>query len=201
MTFGSTSSYYDIIIEAVQNSRHPGLPEKGEFKPTGVIALLTMDSDPSLLFVQKANGKNYPWSNQMAFPGGHADLMDTSLEETALRELEEEMGISKNHVDTIGSIGHFQTINNRDIKAFVGFWDQNQKIKYDPLEIARSFLIPVNHLISIHMEKNFTGRIPDIHELTYPYEDVVIWGATAKILHHFLEILIPLLEGQKMMDS
>ncbi len=194
MTFVSTSIYHDIIIKAVRNSIHPGLPEKNKFKPTSVIALLTMNDDPCLLFVQKANGENYPWSNQMAFPGGHVDLTDINREKTALRELEEEVGISENHVDTIGSIGHFRTINNRDIEAFVGFWDQTQRIKYDFLEIARSFLIPISYLIDMHMKKNFTDRIPDIHELTYPYKDVVIWGATARILHHFIEILIPLLK-------
>ncbi len=191
MTLVSINNYHDIIIKAVRNSRHPGLPERQGFMPTSVIALLTMDDNPCLLFVQKAEGKNYPWSNQMAFPGGHVDPADANRRETALRELKEEMGIFENHVTTIGSIGHFQTINNRDIEAFVGFWDQKQKVQYDSSEIARSFLIPVSYLAGIHMEKNFTDRIPDIHELTYPYEDIVIWGATARILHHFLEILIP----------
>ena len=174
MTFVSTKSYHDIIIKAVKDSIHPGIPENNGFKPTSVIALITMDREPCLLFIQKAKSINYPWSNQMAFPGGHADLTDASREETALRELEEEMGISGDHVDIIGSIGHIQTINNRDIEAFVGFWDQNQKIQFDASEIARFFLIPVTYLVSIHMEKNFTGRIPDIDELTYPYKDVVI---------------------------
>ncbi len=193
MTFVSVSNYYDIIVKAVNNSLHPELPEKSGFKPTSVIALLTADDDPCLLFVQKAEGKNYPWSNHMAFPGGHVDLTDANRMETALRELEEEMGISRDHVETIGSIGHFQTINNRDIEAFVGFWDQRQIVQCNSLEIARSFLIPVSYLVDIHMKKNFSNRIPDIDELLYPYEDIVIWGATARILHHFLEVIIPFL--------
>ena len=194
MTFVSTKNYHDLIVKAVKNSIHPGIPKNNGFKPTSVIALITRDIEPCLLFIQKANGINYPWSNQMAFPGGHADLADVDRKETALRELEEEMGISKDHVDTIGSIGHFQTINNRDIEAFVGFWDQNQKIRFDASEIARFFLIPVTYLVKIHIEKHFIGRLPDIDELTYPFKDVVIWGATAKILYHFLEVLIALME-------
>ncbi len=191
MTFVSTKNYHDIIIQAVKKSIHPGIPENNGFKPTSVIALVTMDKEPRLLFIQKANNIDYPWSNHMAFPGGHVDLMDADRKETALRELEEEMGISRDHVHTIGSIGHFETINNRDIEAFVGFWDQTQKVQFDASEIARFFLIPLTFLVKIHMEKNFTGRIPSMDELTYPFEDVVIWGATARILHHFLEVLIP----------
>jgi len=38
----------------------------------------------------------------------------------------------------------------------------------------------------------FHNRIPSIDELRYPFEDVVIWGATARILHHLIELLYPL---------
>lgn len=38
------------------------------------------------------------------------------------------------------------------------------------------------------------NRIPDAHELRYPFEDVVIRRATARILHHFIEILFPMLK-------
>ncbi|MEA1967205.1 MAG: CoA pyrophosphatase [Thermodesulfobacteriota bacterium] len=180
---------YNRLTKAVKNSTHPAPPEEGLFKPTSVIALLGLTKEPYILFIQKADLKGYPWRNQMAFPGGHADPEDASREATALRELKEEMGISEDNVDVIGSLGHFQTINNRDIEAFIGIWDQKEKIKIDSAEIARTFCIPVNHLIKTHKEKNLAHRLPDIHELTYPYEDVVIWGVTAKIIHHFLEIL------------
>lgn len=180
---------FDALSRAVIESNHPGPPPEDMFRPTSVMALMEFDSAPNLIFIQKADIKGYPWRNQMAFPGGHWDPGDRSRKATALRELEEEMGISGRHVEVIGSLGHFQTINQRDIEAFVGVWDQEQEICADASEIQRVFHIPVGHLLDVHMAKGLNGRNPGLEELTYPYEDVVIWGATAKILHHFMEIV------------
>ena len=181
---------YELLTRALNETTHPEAPNKNLFQATSVIALFGIKKEPFLLLIQKADIKGYPWRNQMAFPGGHMDPFDASREETALRELEEEMGILRDNVDVIGSLGHFQTINNKDIEAFVGIWDQKGEIVFDTSEISRFFKLPVSHLLSLHREKNFMNRTPDIHELTYPYKDVVIWGVTAKIIHHLMEILL-----------
>jgi coenzyme A diphosphatase NUDT7 len=44
-------------------------------------------------------------------------------------------------------------------------------------------------LTKIQKEKGYAGCTPNIMELTYPYEDILIWGVTAKILHHMIEII------------
>ncbi len=180
-----------ILRSAVQNQGHPGPPEKGRFQSTSVIALFSIvDTEVSLLFIQKADVQGYPWANQMAFPGGHRDERDTSTRQTALRELSEEMGIDRKDVEIIGSLGHFQTINDKDIEAWVGVWNRNGSICHDPSEISRVFQIPLDYLIDIHMKNHFHGTMPDVSRLQYPYEDVIIWGVTAKILHHLIEILL-----------
>jgi hypothetical protein len=60
----------------------------------------------------------------------------------------------------------------------------------DPAEIRRVFQIPVSHLVALHKKNGYLGKTPPVLDLTYPFEDVVIWGVTAKILHHLLEVLI-----------
>jgi 8-oxo-dGTP pyrophosphatase MutT (NUDIX family) len=145
---------------------------------------------PKLLFIQKADVAGYPWRNQMAFPGGHVDEADHSPLDAALRELEEELRIIPENVEVIGSIGHFQTINHKDIQAFTGIWNQQDTIRFDPVEIRRVFQIPVSHLTDLHREKGYLGETPPVLDLIYPFQDVVIWGVTAKILHHMLNILI-----------
>ena len=110
------------------------------------------------------------------------------------RELEEELNISKDQVDFIGSLGHFQTLTKpRDIEAFIGLWDGRGPLRFDATEIARILEIPLKTLVDIHQGERYHGRQPDIDKLEYPFEDVVIWGATAKILHHFIELIYPLI--------
>lgn len=161
----------------------------GTLKPACVFLLLYEKNDglhiPAIL---KADNKGYPWANQVALPGGRRDPGDATAEETAYRELEEEMGITRPHVDLIGSMGHFQTLNSTEIQVFTGVWDEVETIRFDPSEIARVIHIPVDHLLDTHQKKGFSGRIPGWEELLYPVDDVVVWGATAKILHYFLEL-------------
>jgi len=179
------------IRSAVLNAHHPGAPDKGHFQPTSVIALFLFDDDPKLLFIQKADVEGYPWAGQMAFPGGHRDKKDASIRDTALRELEEEMGIGRENVEVLGSLGHFQTINSKDIEAFVGIWNKKEAILFDPSEISRVFEIPLFFLMDLHKEKGFDKfeYPPNVMGLKYPYEDVLIWGVTAKIVYHLIEVL------------
>ncbi len=181
--------FFSCLETAISEASHPAAPEQGLFQPTSVIALFSATPDLSLLFIQKANTKGYPWANQMAFPGGHHDRTDGTRLETALRELEEEMNIHRDHVRVAGSLGHFQTINNKDIEAFTGVWHHQGAIYHDPAEISRVFQIPLDHLIETHVSKSYHKYSPSIHTLTYPYEDVVIWGVTAKIVYHLIQLL------------
>jgi len=183
-------NYINRIRSAVKEESHPGPPKPGLFQPTSVMALFIFNREIELIFIRKANVKGYPWANQMAFPGGHQEKEDASTKDTALRELTEEMGIHRKNVEVIGSLGHFQTINDKDIEAYTGIWNQQDVIEYDRAEISRVFQIPLKYLVDLHKEKGFHQKHPNVMQLTYPYEDALIWGVTAKILHHLIEVLL-----------
>ena len=178
----------------IHNNPAPPAPEAGFYKPASVFLLLFNPEAPHILAIQKTDSEGYPWSNQVALPGGHLDAQDASPLAAAFRELEEEMRISRNQVHLLGSIGHFQTINRRDIEVFTGLWNGKGPIQHDPAEISRVLKIPLQVLVHTHRAKGFHDRIPDVQELRYPFKDVEVWGATARILHHFIELLYPILE-------
>ena len=74
---------------------------------------------------------------------------------------------------------------------FAGLWEAaGGPMWHDPTEISRILEIPLRELVKTHNTKNFHGRLPDVNELRYPFEDVVIWGVTARVLHHFIELLL-----------
>jgi len=178
----------------IHNNPAPPAPEAGFYKAACVFLLLFNPEAPHILAIQKTASEGYPWSNQVALPGGHLDAQDASPLAAAFRELEEEMRISRNQVHLLGSIGHFQTINHRDIEVFTGLWNGLGPIRHDPAEISRVLKIPLQVLFHTHRAKGFHDRIPDVQELRYPFKDVEVWGATARILHHFIELLYPILE-------
>lgn len=161
------------------------------YRLASVFMLLFNMSNPHLLAILKSDTDGYPWRNQVALPGGHADEEDASPLDTAFRELDEELGIPRDQVELIGTTGHFQTINYVDIQVFVGLWNEKGPIRFDKNEIARVLKIPFEKLFHTHLISNFHERSPDTLNLIYPFRGVEIWGATAKILHHFIELTYP----------
>ena len=193
MYLESTPINVGALKAIIRNNPSPSAPEAGLYRSACVFLLLFNPGNPHLLAIQKAKSEGYPWSNQVALPGGHLDAEDASPLDGAFRELEEEVSIDRGQVQLLGSIGHFQTINHRDIEVFTGLWNGVGPIKHDPTEISRVLKIPLQVLVHTHLTKEYHNRIPDVHELRYPFEDVEVWGATARILHHFIELLYPLL--------
>jgi 8-oxo-dGTP pyrophosphatase MutT (NUDIX family) len=179
----------------IRTNPAPQAPATGAYKPACVFLLLFNREAPHVLAIQKTDTEGYPWSNQVALPGGHLDEEDASPLDGAFRELEEEMNIARSQVRLLGSIGHFQTINRRDIEVFAGLWNGVGPVQHDPAEISRVLEIPVEVLVRTHIANGYHDRVPDVDELKYPFEDVVVWGATARILHHFIELLYPLVES------
>ena len=164
---------------------------------TSVFLLLYNKADiPFILAILKADTPGYAWSNQVALPGGHVDETDPSPLEAAYRELEEELGICRHQVKFIGSMGHFQTIQQKDIEVFVGVWDgRMESVTYDPKEISKVLELPVDQFLKNHLSSHFHGRIPNIMELLYPFDNVVVWGVTARIFHYFFEMLLTQLDA------
>lgn len=193
----STQCKIDLLRlkQLIAEADSPGPPADASYRSACVFLLLFNRREPHLLAIQKSDTEGYPWRNQVALPGGHVDKADAGPVEAAFREVAEEVNISRRQVEFIGSAGHFQTINHRDIQVFVGIWNGKGPLRCEPAEIARILEIPVKTLVQTHIAKKYHGRIPGVRELTYPFQDVVIWGVTARILHHCIELAYPLLES------
>jgi len=154
-----------------------------------------------VIAIQKSDTEGYAWRNQVALPGGHVDTIDATPLHTAFRELEEELFIKRDQVEVIGSMGHFQTINFKDIEVFTGLWNGKGPIGHDPDEISRVLEIPLKTLVSLHKSNGYHGKTSDCYDFQYKLADVTIWGVTARILHFFLEICYPLVDVKTILKN
>jgi 8-oxo-dGTP pyrophosphatase MutT (NUDIX family) len=185
------------LKKIIRNAKLPQPPADSAYQPTCVFMLLFGEDEPRILAIQKSDNEGYPWRNQVALPGGHVELKDAGPVDAAYRELEEELNITRNQVDFIGSMGHFQTINHKDIQVFIGLWNQEGPVRFDANEIARVLDVPLKALVKTHIMAGFHGISPPTDALEYPLKDVVIWGVTARILHHFIELLYPFIDKNR----
>lgn len=182
-----------LFRHLVAETAHPDAPVSSRYRMACVFMLLFVRRGfLNLLAIQKTDTEGYPWRNQVALPGGHIDPGDPDAMSACFRELHEELGIESGEVIFTGSMGHFQTINDRDLEVFSGFWKEDRPIVHRKKEISRVLDLPVTELMKTHVEKAYHGWIPDVHALLYPVGDVTVWGVTARIVHHFLEMIYPL---------
>ena len=187
---------YFRLKKMIHNSSPKETPKGHSYPSASVFLLVYNKPDPHILAIQKADTEGYPWRNQVALPGGHLESQDAGPVAAAFRELQEELNISRDQIDLIGSIGYFRTLTKpKDIEAFIGLWNGKGPVRYDSAEISRILEIPLEKLMRTHQTRRYHGRSTDLREPEYPFEDVIIWGATAQIIHHFIELVYPLFEN------
>jgi 8-oxo-dGTP pyrophosphatase MutT (NUDIX family) len=119
---------------------------------------------------------------QVCFPGGTQEPSDSSLLQTALRESKEEIGLEAKDIEILGELDDITTfVTNYVISPFVAFIPQPYSLKADGKEIREIFSVPLSFLMD---EANFKQD-----SYAYEYEGHIIWGATARILRQFIDLL------------
>ncbi len=130
-------------------------------------------------------------AGQVCFPGGRAEPDDASREETAFRETEEEIGLARGVIATLGNLPDHEMPSGFRITPVVGWIEPPFSLKLDPFEVAGIFEAPLDHFLE---EANYQRREYDFrgrhrHYLAIPFEGRYIWGATAGMLYSLFRIL------------
>jgi len=167
------------------------------------------------LFLENSSVKeNYGWQvlltrrtdsvaehqGQVAYPGGRADPTDTTPEMTALREAREEIGLNPTHVRILGRMHSLHTISNYLVTPIVGVIPWPFPIQLEETEVSRVFTIPLDWLADPHNHETRNRSIPDsfariLHRKSYPviyfqpYQEELLWGVSAEITLHLINIL------------
>jgi 8-oxo-dGTP pyrophosphatase MutT (NUDIX family) len=147
-----------------------------------------------LLFIQRTE-RVKEHKGQISFPGGAYEKADRILLNTALREAEEEIGLTPGDVDVLGELDDVVTASsNYVISPFVGLIPYPYKFKPDKWETEELIEVPISVLQS---KDCFSESIVKLNGLEidtgfFKCRDKIIWGATSKILKQFLEIVVGL---------
>lgn len=127
-------------------------------------------------------------AGQISFPGGlHLDG-DGSLMGTALRESEEEIGLSPTAVRIAGALAPVHTSASRIlIVPFVGVLAGRPVLRPNADEVAEVLEYPLARLMAAETEVEFPRNGYLYRGPVYAVEGNTIWGATAAILHELIE--------------
>jgi 8-oxo-dGTP pyrophosphatase MutT (NUDIX family) len=161
--------------------------------PAAVLILVyDRDGEPHVIFTERTNHVEHH-KGQMSFPGGAHDDHDDCLETTALRETFEEIGVHPDSVRIIGQLDDMVTISNFRVTPYVGelLADAEYEFVLNDHEVARVVQVPLSFFMDeANMElelRDHQGR--EVLVPAFAYNGHRIWGATARMLHQFIEIL------------
>ena len=128
---------------------------------------------------------------QISFPGGVCDDVDKHIVETALRECEEEVGLSRSAVDVLGIFNEYETPSGFAITPVIAWVPELPRLNPSAAEVAQILEVPVALFLDKRNERverrRRMGRELDVY--FYRFGEHEIWGATASILRAFLHCL------------
>jgi 8-oxo-dGTP pyrophosphatase MutT (NUDIX family) len=166
-------------------------PPVKELRKAAVLLALSDEYDPQLLYTLRSN-KVSSHGGEVAFPGGMQEKIDASLEETALRESEEETGLLRTEVKMLGSLDTTVSRFNISVTPFVGVIPSDVNINSDSAEIDACFKVPLSFLLEDKRHRNdlVERENESFYMPAYKFNSYIIWGLTAMITVNFLNLTL-----------
>lgn len=166
-----------------------------------VLVPLVMRDELTLLLTQRTSNLS-THAGQIAFPGGRTDDTDIDATDTALREAHEEVGLTRDHVEVLGSLPTYVTGTAFIITPVVALVKPGFVLQPNPGEVSDVFEVPLSYLMNPAHHRRHQVEFDGVTRqwLSMPYLDPAvvdrldpterfIWGATAGMLRNLYRFL------------
>ncbi|MGZ9220929.1 MAG: NUDIX hydrolase [Anaerolineales bacterium] len=166
------------------------LTEETRLKCAAVLVPLVWHADEWHLLFTRRTDIVESHKGQVSFPGGACDEGETTPEQTALRETEEEIGIQPDNVKVLGRLANLVTITYFRVTPIVGVVRWPAVFRVGEHEVARVFTMPLGWLANPANRWQF--ELPGTRRTLiafHPYDGELLWGATARMTVDFLTVL------------
>lgn len=165
------------------------------YKHAGVLIPLLMDDGACCVLFTERTHKVEHHKGQISFPGGRVDDTDPSFEAAAIREAREEIGLLPEDVAVLGRLDDTLTlVSNYVVHPFVGRIKPKSDFVMNPHEVERIIRVPLGIFLSADVQnRDHWVEYEGVKYRTaaYQYKSDLIWGATARIMENFVEIMGP----------
>lgn len=164
---------------------------KSSFIEAGVLIPMISKDDETQIVLTKRSSKLRNHRGQICFPGGRFDASDSSLEDAALRETEEEIGVERSSISVFGKMPIFYTGTGFAMSAYLGWLSEVSRFVIDAREVEEVFLVPLSYLTDPNNYRLYTaerdGMAFNYYGVNWAHH--FIWGATASILRNLYQRL------------
>lgn len=177
-------------IEELENAN----PQRKHAKKAGVMALFYPKNGniTHLLLILRKTYKGVH-SNQIAFPGGKFELEDADLEETALRETNEEVGVPINRISVVKSLSKvYIPPSNFVVQPFIGLYEEPLPFVVQETEVESLVEVSLTDFMNdtnLFEQSLSTSYAKNIIVPAFKLNGYTVWGATAMMLSEVKELL------------
>jgi 8-oxo-dGTP pyrophosphatase MutT (NUDIX family) len=164
-------------------------------RQAGVLAALFQKNEVwQVVLIERKQVDGDRHGGQIGFPGGKYEPEDASLQDTALREAEEEVGISRQDVRVLGKLTElYIPVSNFQVHPFVGYLANEPSFTLQEEEVRAVLTVPFAHFQKENAVKKTSIRIGKhlvLKDVPYFYlEGKVLWGATAMMLNELMQLM------------
>jgi len=178
-------------------SQGPGDSARALTPASVLIPIVLRSASPTVLLTRRTAHLN-DHAGQIAFPGGRRDPADLSPQHTALREAQEEVGLTAEFVEILGQMPDYRTITQYVVTPVVALVQPGFSLAVDPFEVAEAFEVPLAYLMNPanHHQRAVPAGPEDPGGRRFwamPWQDngqeYFIWGATAAMLRNLYQLL------------
>jgi 8-oxo-dGTP pyrophosphatase MutT (NUDIX family) len=157
-------------------------------RPAAVLIPVVDRAEPTVLLTQRSAHLN-DHAGQIAFPGGKIDATDASPLAAALREAEEEVGLTREFIDPIGYLDLYGTGFGFRILPTVALIRPGFELRISAAEVDDAFEVPLAFLMDPANHQRHSKEFRGMERWYYamPFAERYIWGATAGILRVLYE--------------
>ncbi|MFC3478384.1 NUDIX hydrolase [Halobacterium litoreum] len=149
------------------------------------------DREPALVFTKRADHLGeHP--GQMSFPGGGREPSDGDLRDTAVREVDEEIGLRRDEISFVGQLDDIATVTSYSVTPFVGRVPDRSYVP-DEREVDEVVVLPISGLTdpaNYELEKRVHPKYGEALVHFFHVHGYTVWGATGRILLQFLDLAV-----------
>jgi 8-oxo-dGTP pyrophosphatase MutT (NUDIX family) len=186
---GQLMNFRDQVLARL-SSLHPRVLTSGFSREAAVlIPIFERQGEPHFLLTRRTEEVE-THKGQISFPGGMRQDNE-QLEQTALRETFEEVGIESARIEILGRFHDYISVTEYRVSPFVGLMEEPFTVMPQPSEVAEVLSVPFHAFYDpsrLRVEQLVrTGGMVDVY--FYSYGTHTIWGLTARIIKDLLEEL------------
>jgi 8-oxo-dGTP pyrophosphatase MutT (NUDIX family) len=189
------------LIETRLADHSPGRKLLRRLMKRSAVAMILQvrEGELHICMIKRAERKGDPWSGQMAFPGGRMDKTDAHGFAVAVRETEEEVGLTLGPTDQC--IGRLSDINARPHKGAFGMavspfvFRLEREVSFTPnYEVAEVVWVPLEFLLNTDNREKMVWEFKgaSISMPCYFFGERRIWGLSLMMLDELMDLV----EGQ-----